>query len=94
MALRSEDLKGQREALTEDVDGSGGEEAGMTDSTDAKKQMAKSQKTMKDSALPVIMISVLLVTFGALAAVAIYVVGRAFGDLEDAAPAKLVNGSL
>ena len=51
---------------------------------DSKTKLAKEQKTLKDSALPVVMIGVLLVTFGALAATAIYVVSRAFGEGEDA----------
>ena len=80
--MRNEDLRGQREALTEDVDGSGGEQESAAD--DSKTKLAKEQKTLKDSALPVVMIGVLLVTFGALAATAIYVVSRAFGEGEDA----------
>ena len=80
MALRSEDLKGQREALTDDVDGSGGEESAMTPEKSASNKEAK--KTLRDSAMPVIMISALLLTFGALAGVVIFVVGRAFGNEE------------
>ena len=80
MALRSEDLKGQREALTEDVDGSGGEEAARSPDQSGGKIEAK--KTLRDSAMPVIMISALLLTFGALAGVVIYVVSRAFGNEE------------
>ena len=88
MALRSEDLKGQREALTEDVDDSDVEKAMTSDPSDSKTSDAKAQKTLRDSAMPVIMISALLLTFGALAGVVIYVVGRAFNP-EDA-PAALV----
>ncbi len=82
--MRSEDLKGQREALTEDVEGSGGEsDAKAADASDSKTTMAKKKSQMlRDSAMPAIMISVLLVTFGALAATAIFVVTRAFGDAE------------
>ena len=84
MALRSEDLKGQREALTEDVEGSGGE----TDTPEkgggeSKTKHAKEQKTaitLRDSAMPCVMITALLLTFGAIATTAIFVVSRAFGE--------------
>ena len=72
----------QREALTEDVDGSsGGEQESGTG--DAKTDLAKQQKTLRDSAMPFIMISVFLITFLALAATTIYVVTQAFAEKED-----------
>ena len=75
---RSEDLKGQREALTEDVDDSGGEKDAPGEN---KTTQAKAQKTMlRDSAMPVVMIAGFFITFGALAATAIFVVSRAFGN--------------
>lgn len=92
MALGADDLRGQREALTEDVDGSGGEEALATDTV--KIDVAKNQKKqLKDSALPVVMISVLLVSFGALAATAIYAVSRAFGNEDVPLLTSSLNGS-
>ena len=74
----------QREALTEDVDGSGGEQESAS-MDDPKTSLAKQHKTLRDSAAPFLMISAFLSAFGALAAVAIFVVSEAFGD-HDAAP--------
>ena len=79
-----EDHKGQREALTDDVDGcSGGEDIAAEPISDQKVALAKQQqKTLKDSAAPVIMVAVLLLAFGALAAVSIFVVTQAFQDVS------------
>ena len=77
-----EDLRGQREALTEDME-SGGEQDTPAAMGDAKTELAKQNKTLRDSALPVVMIAGLLLTFGALAATAIFVVSQAFGDKDD-----------
>ena len=48
----------------------------MAKGTAAKEQ----QKTLKDSMLPVLLIFALLLTFGAVAGVSIYVVTQAFQD--------------
>jgi len=81
--MRNEDLRGQREALTDAVDDSGTEnemEAAEPSSPQKMEKAAKEQsKNLKDSITPAIMIAALLLTFGALAATAIYVVSRAFG---------------
>ena len=77
--MRSEDLAGQREALTEDVeDTSGGEQD--TPGEQDKKNVKQQTKTLRDSALPAVMIAALLLTFAALAGTAIFVVSRAFGE--------------
>ena len=74
-----DDLKGQREALTEDVDGSGGEQD--AEAADGKgKKIVKEPKMLKDSEVPCVMIAVLLLTFGAIGGTAIFVLSRAFGE--------------
>ena len=95
MTLRSEDLKGQREALTEDVEGSGGEtdtpESGKGDSKTKHAKEQKTAVTLRDSAMPCVMIAALLLTFGALATTALFVATRAFG--EDAAALTIMTNS-
>ena len=91
--VRGEDLRGQREGLTDDVDGgSGGEqdtpgsmEAGPRTGDKTKEQT----KALRDSAVPCMVVTALLFTFGALAAITIYVVTQAFGD--DGSPPALAS---
>ena len=79
--MPSEDHRSQREGLVEDMESSGGEEATGTPSDDKTAKAAKQeQKTLKDSMLPVLLIFALLLTFGAVAGVSIYVVTQAFQD--------------
>jgi len=85
--MNASDLRGQREALTEDVDGSGNEQDAAPE--DSKTIEAKAQKrALRDSAMPCVVVAALLLTFGALAATAIFVVTQAFG--QDTEPAALV----
>ena len=79
--MPSDDHRSQREGLVEDMESSGGEEATGTPSDDKTAKAAKQeQKTLKDSMLPVLLIFALLLTFGAVAGVSIYVVTQAFQD--------------
>ena len=70
MSLRHEDLRGQREGLTEaDESGSGGEQE--ISATDSKASEAKAQKrALRDSAMPCLVVAALLLTFGELSKIA------------------------
>ena len=88
MALRREDLAGQREALTEDVDdGSGGERELESQapecSTPAKQKLnPKAGSKLMDSVKPCLMITALLATFAFLVIGSLIMVQAAFDAPE------------
>ena len=71
--MSAEDLKGQRVGLTDD--GSGGEQ-----DTPEKLVGSKSDKPLRDSALPCIIITALLATFGMVAVITGGILVAAFGS--------------
>lgn len=87
MQLRREDLAGQREALTEDVDEcSGGEQHQAEDGIKPKAASAATDMSMK----PCLLITALLFVFGALSLSALYVAAAAF----DPEPQELATASV
>ena len=84
MARLTDDLRSQREALTEDVDGSGGESEGgqaavMEAGGEHKPSKGKGSKfVLRDSYKACLMITVMLGGFATLALIALSVVRRAF----------------
>jgi len=93
MSLRHEEVRGQREALTEDMESSGGEEVVAT--PPQKVDVAKEQKkTLRDSMVPAMVVAVLLLTFAAIVGTSIFVVSQAFGGEDDKPSLTALNATL
>ena len=99
MVRLTDDLKSQREALTEDMDGSGGESEGgqgsaMEAGGECKPSKGKGSKfVLRDSYKACLMITVMLGGFATLALIALSVVRRAFDPDHIANAAIAFNAS-